>query len=141
VVCVQRPPETLSGAPTEFGVLDKKRGLLPGEVLADGAVQFDLDVTALIDGAGRVVIVGPLAHGSPADRFLYLGWRPIGGGKDEWIRRWKISLNDIPRASVDDLAASQRLSLRIGEGGLDRVWLDGDWTNEERDRDGSAASL
>ena len=88
------------GGPGEFGVQDKSNGLLAG-VEGDGCVVFDLLVEVRPDDGGSPVFVGPLAHGPPAARFLYLSWRNPTG---EYARRLKLALGSI---TWNDVAAAR----------------------------------
>jgi hypothetical protein len=129
LVCAKRPSEMCEGKPTVFGLQDKKRTLLPGELEANGALRFDFEANANAEGTDGVRLTGPYVHGSPADRYLYLGWRPLDGPDDAWIRRWKISLMGISRAIIDGLADGEGLMLRVGEAGRGKIWIDGEnWT-------------
>jgi hypothetical protein len=89
------------GGPADFGVQDKSNGLHPG-VEEDGGVGFDLRVEMKPGDGGAPVFIGPLAHGPPAARFLYLSWRNPTG---EYARRLKLALGSI---GWDDVAAARR---------------------------------
>jgi len=90
------------GGPGDFGVQDKSNGLFAGVAGADGSVVFDLSVEVKPDDGAAPVFAGPLAHGTPAGRFLYLSWRNPSG---EYARRLELPLGSI---SWNDVAAAQR---------------------------------
>jgi hypothetical protein len=102
ITCVAPPPADSEGQPTEFGVQDKQQALRSGIVQPDGALVFSCEVNVKPRaGSGAPDYSGPLVHGPAGARFLYLGWRPIGGA---WIKRFKIPLAPI---SWEQLAAAR----------------------------------
>jgi hypothetical protein len=90
------------GGPGDFGVQDKSDALRAGAVGEAGSVIFDLAVEVKPDNAAAPVFVGPLAHGPPAERFLYLSWRNAAGG---YARRLKLPLGSI---AWRDIAAARQ---------------------------------
>lgn len=90
----------------EFGMQDATGELIPGELLPDGHVRFDVGVVARrLRETGAISFVGPYAHGPAGDQFLYLNWRKPGTGND-WVSRRKLRLTSL---SWDELlAADQR---------------------------------
>jgi hypothetical protein len=100
LICQDPPPPEIDGRPAEFGLQDAHRTLHPGEVLADGAQRFELQVAVKAHAAtGAPDFGSPFVHGPALGRFLYLGWRPIG---DElWTRRYKIPLAAITWQLLD----------------------------------------
>ncbi len=64
--------------------------------------MFDLMVEVKPDDGASPVFVGPLAHGPPAGRFLYLSWRNPTG---EYARRLKLALGSI---AWSDIVAAKR---------------------------------
>jgi len=89
------------GGPDCFGVQDKSDGLCAGAA-EGGSVVFDLSVEVKPDNGSPPVFAGPLAHGSPTERFLYLSWRNASG---EYARRLKLPLGSI---AWSDIAAARR---------------------------------
>ena len=67
-------PAIWTPAPGAFGLQDKAGALHPGTPGAAGAVVFDFTLQVRSLDAKAVVLTGDFAHGSPAERFLYLGW-------------------------------------------------------------------
>jgi hypothetical protein len=98
------------GGPKAFGVQDKADGLHPGAVADDGGVIFELTFEVKADRSLAPVLSGPLAHGPPRERFIYLGWRNGAGG---YARRLKLPLGSIGWSDVD--AASRAGEPLIGE--------------------------
>ena len=80
-----------------FGLQDKHGVLHPGTRGAAGAVVFDFTLQVKSLDAETVVLCGDLAHGSPAERFLYLSWRDTQGG---FARRFKLPLSKIMPSQV-----------------------------------------
>jgi hypothetical protein len=96
-------PFKWSGGPRDFGVQNKANALHLGEVDADGTVKFDLSVEVKPEDGGAPVFVGPLAHGSPDARFLYLSWRNLQG---EYAQRFKLPLGSM---TWNDIRAAWRM--------------------------------
>jgi len=89
LTCANPPPAIHAGQATEFGILDKTGVLTPGMHLPGGALRFDIEVQVARRPDGSAACSGSYVHGPPGGRFLYLGWRPVGGA---WIRRTKVPL-------------------------------------------------
>lgn len=85
-------PVHWDGGPGAFGLQDKAEVLRPGVPGAGGAVVFDFTLQVKSADADAVVLVGDFAHGKPADRFLYLGWRNAAG---HFAQRLKLPLNTL----------------------------------------------
>lgn len=85
-------PVYWSGGPSDFGLQDKSGVLHPGEPDQDGGVSFELSLEVKLSRSEAPVFAGPFAHGPPAGRFLYLGWRNREGG---FAQRLKIPLGSI----------------------------------------------
>ena len=72
-------PVHWDGGAGAFGMQDKGGVLHPGTPGAGGSVVFDFTLRVKSLDARPVVLLGDVAHGTPAERFLYLGWRNAGG--------------------------------------------------------------
>ncbi len=92
-----------SGGPGDFGIQDKDNRLHPGVAGDGGGLVFDLSLE--VKPGDRPVFAGPLAHGPPKARFLYLSWRNTAGG---YARRLKLPLGAI---TWDDVAAARAAPL------------------------------
>ena len=77
--------------PAQFGIQDKDAVLHQGRTDKDGVVAFDFSLE-LKPGGAAPVFTGDFAHGKPAERFLYLGWRNAQGA---FAQRLKIPLGSI----------------------------------------------
>ena len=99
-------PVHWDGGPGAFGLQDKAEGLHPGTPCAGGAVAFDFTLRVKSVDAGGVVLVGDFAHGRPAERFLYLGWRNAAG---PYAQRLKLPLSGITPDQVRQAVADGRL--------------------------------
>jgi hypothetical protein len=86
------------GGPDDFGVQDTSGSLCAGVPGDDGSVVFDLSVEVKPGKGVAPVLVGPLAHGPPTERFLYLSWRNASG---EYARRLKLPLGSIACSDID----------------------------------------
>ena len=90
-------PVHWDGGAGAFGLQDKAAVLHPGSPGAAGAVVFDFTLQAKSLDAPTAVLAGDFAHGAPADRFLYLGWRNATGG---FAQRLKLPLFTITSEQV-----------------------------------------
>ena len=79
LTCLNPPPATWGGEPTEFGLQDRAGAVHPGTALPDGALLFELSVALPRFG-------GDFVHGPPSGRFRYLGYRHRRAGAP-WIGR------------------------------------------------------
>jgi len=112
---------------TEFGMQDAKGELIPGELLPDGHVLFDVGVVGRrLRETKAITFVGPYAHGPAGDQFLYLNWRKPGTGND-WVSRRKLRLTSV---LWDELLAADHLgdafafdaTGRMGHGSVPVEW-------------------
>ena len=99
-------PVYWDGGPGAFGLQDKDGALHGGTPGAAGAVVFDFTLRVKSVDAGTVVLVGDFAHGKPAERFLYLGWRNVAGN---FAQRLKLPLASITPEQVRRAVADGRL--------------------------------
>ena len=90
-------PAIWTPAPGAFGLQDKAGVLHPGSPGAAGAVVFDFVLQVKSKDAATIVLTGDFAHGAPAERFLYLGWRNGAGG---FAQRLKLPLFTITSEQV-----------------------------------------
>ncbi len=79
-------PLKWSGPPSAFGLQDKAGVLHPGLPGPNGTAIFDLSLHVKSTDTDAPVFVGDFAHGPPAGRFLYLGWRNAQGGFDQRLK-------------------------------------------------------
>jgi hypothetical protein len=90
-----QPGKPLSAEVLEFGMQDSKGGILPGTLLPEGLQRLDAVLTLERDDNGQPVFSGKFAHGTPADRFLFLSWKRAGVHDHPWGWRIKIPLGGI----------------------------------------------
>ena len=95
-------PVFWSRNPADFGLQDKTGVLHAGRSGHDGTVVFNLTLQLRPSGSDAPVFTGDFAHGPPAGRFLYLGWRNVDGG---FAQRLKLPLGTI---SGDDVREAVR---------------------------------
>ena len=101
----------VAGAAGAFGLQDKSEVLHAGSLRAGGALAFDFTLRVKSVGADAVVLVGDFAHGKPAERFLYLGWRNAAGN---YAQRLKVPLTTISPGQVRSaLADGKRLTATL----------------------------
>jgi hypothetical protein len=86
--------------PLEFGMQESKGEILPGTSLPAGLHRFDVVLALKEDDEGQPVFSGKFAHGTPADRFLYLSWKRARVHEHPWAWRVKIPLVGIDWAKV-----------------------------------------
>ena len=104
VVYDGKGPVHWDGGAGAFGLQDKSGALHPGTPGAAGAVVFDF--TLAVKSPGSAVLLGDFAHGTPAERFLYLGWRNTAGN---FAQRLKLPLTTITADQVRQAVADGRL--------------------------------
>ena len=85
-------PAIWTPAPGAFGLQDKAGALHAGTPGDAGATVFDFALQVKPHASGALVLAGEFAHGPPAARFLYLGWRSIDGS---FAQRLKLPLDGI----------------------------------------------
>ena len=90
-------PVHRDGGAGAFGLQDRHGALHPGTRGAAGAEVFDFTLQVKTLDADTVVLCGDFAHGSPAERFLYLAWADTSGG---FARRLKLPLSTITPSQV-----------------------------------------
>ena len=104
-------PAIWTPAPGAFGLQDKSEVLHVGTPGARGCVVFDLTLQVKAIGADGVVFTGDFAHGKPAERFLYLGWRNAAGS---YAQRLKVPLSTITPGQVREaIAQGTRLTATL----------------------------
>ena len=98
-------PVHWDGGAHAFGLQDKDEHLHPGAPGAAGARVFDFTLTVKSLDAATAVLTGDFAHGKPAERFLYLGWRNAAG---HYAQRLKLPLHAITSDQVRQALAQGR---------------------------------
>ena len=98
-------PAIWTPAPGAFGLQDKAEALHVGTPGRAGAVVFDFALQVKSLDVDQVVLVGDFAHGKPAERFLYLGWRNANGA---YAQRLKLPLHTITPALAREAIAKSR---------------------------------
>jgi hypothetical protein len=111
IICVSPPNPEDYGA--TFGIQDnsttKEWVIHKGKSLPKGDIQFECEChVSQNQASGKPNFLGPFVHGSTADRFLYLSWRPKDwrpGGPEvpRWVclRRMKIRLGSITWPQIE----------------------------------------
>ena len=99
-------PAIWTPAPGAFGLQDKDAVLHVGTPGPSGTTVFEFSLVAKPHpSSGAIVLSGDFAHGPPAARFLYLGWRNAAGA---FAQRLKLPLAGIGQPLVDAATASSR---------------------------------
>ena len=132
-IVVLRPPTGV-----RFAVQRGKADLLPPARMSDDEEVFELEVRVAARGEGSAPnLLGPFAHGPPADRFLYVSSGTSAGQPgSRWTRRAKIKTAGIGWELVEETLATPGavLEARIAGTGRDGgpccatvPLLDGGW--------------
>ena len=116
-------PPASPGMP--FGLQDTAGHLTPGVNEPDGSIRFEVEIQALtVEGSVR--FRGPVVHGPPTARFLYLSCRSTPELTAPWVFRLKVPLDGIPAD-----ATSVEGHVRATQGGTVRL-LGAGWTASSR---------
>ncbi len=99
-------PAIWTPRPGAFGLQDKAEVLHQGTPGPGGTVVFEFTLQARPHDSGAAVLSGEFAHGPPAGRFLYLGWRNAQGA---FAQRLKLPLSGIAWADVVAAIAKQQV--------------------------------
>ncbi|HEV7590563.1 MAG TPA: DUF5990 family protein [Longimicrobium sp.] len=132
-ITVLHPP-----AGVTLAVQRGKSDLLPPASISTDAVVFELSVRVAPRGeGGEPNLLGPFAHGPPADRFLYVNSGTSAGQPDScWTRRAKLKTAGIGWALIEEVLGTPGavLEARIRGAGRDGgpccatvPLLDGGW--------------
>lgn len=98
-------PAIWTPAPGAFGLQDKDGVLHVGTPGASGSTVFAFALQARPHKSGGFILTGAFAHGTPEDRFLYLGWRRADGA---FAQRLKVPLAAISQDQVDEAMRRDR---------------------------------
>ena len=101
-----RGPAIWTPMPGGFGLQDKAGLLHQGTPGPAGVAVFEFSLQAKPHDSGAAVLSGEFAHGPPAARFLYLGWRNTQGG---FAQRLKLPLSGVAWADVAAALARQQV--------------------------------
>lgn len=99
-------PAIWTPLPGAFGLQDKDVVLHPGAPGTGGTTVFEFTLQARPHESGEAVLSGAFAHGPPAARFLYLGWRNAQGA---FAQRLKLPLSGIAWPDAAAAIAQQRV--------------------------------
>ncbi|HSU17469.1 DUF5990 family protein [Longimicrobium sp.] len=131
-IVVVRPPMGVA-----FAVQRGRDALLPPTRASAGEIVFDLTVR-VADRGGAVNVLGPFAHGTPADRFVYVSSGTSAGQAGScWTRRAKVKTAAIDWPLVEAALATPGAVLEARIEGTARdggpccatvPLLDGGWT-------------
>lgn len=84
-----------------FGLQDKERRLSAGQPQPDGALVFDCELRAKRAADDTPNFLGDYAHGTAADRFLYLTLQDSETVQARIVKRIKVKLGSITWAQVE----------------------------------------
>ena len=101
-----RGPAIWTPAPGAFGLQDKAGVLHQGTPGPGGTTVFEFTLQARPHESGAAVLSGEFAHGPPAARFLYLGWRNAQGA---FAQRLKLPLSGLAWVDVAAAIAQRRV--------------------------------
>lgn len=97
IIC-ENPPDLEA---TAFGLQDKKRELVAGELLDDGRLRFRCELTVSQADSGQPNFTGSFAHGTVQERFLYLTHRALQQNEWQIRKRIKVHLKTITWEQVE----------------------------------------
>ena len=84
-----------------FGLQDKDRQLVKGQLKADGSLIFECEVRAKRAADGTPNFLGAFAHGTATDRFLYLMLLNGDSNQAGIVKRIKVKLASITWEQVE----------------------------------------
>jgi hypothetical protein len=121
-VIVEPMPPPKFGDWTEIdGRLQKGQTTVPPVRRVGDTAVMDAEVQAVPNQrTGEPNFLGDYAHGTPADRFLYVAWEGTRDGERERFRRAKIRLTGITWPLLDRLARTPGGRLQATMDGVDR---------------------
>ncbi|AJE23472.1 DUF5990 family protein [Azotobacter chroococcum] len=94
-----------------FGLQDKSQVVHEGSRKRDGSHEFAGVIEVRDKGAGVVDFAGPLVHGTPGARFLYLSWKRTVDAAAPWVQRIKVPL----QFTVSDLVKAIEIRADVTE--------------------------
>ncbi len=120
---VVNPPD-VTGAGLEFGLQDKDQRLYDGVMQADGSLRFECELQVRQGADQKPNFLGAFAHGTPADRFLYLTTKQEG----RITRRIKVKLATATWGQIEALRYGDVIQAMIDGRGVASVpLLGGGW--------------
>jgi hypothetical protein len=133
ITCPTPPSCPFDSRPTEFGVQDREQVVHQGQVHTDGSISFEVTVSAVRHAAGSLVrFRGPFVHGTPAEPFLYLGFRHVEGSPVAWIRRIKVRFPVLTWEQLEAIPETSVLAARVsGERRRTIPLHTYDWTQQD----------
>lgn len=91
----------------QFGVQRGKLDLIPPTTATEAELTFDLSVRVGRRPDGAPNLLGPYAHGTPTDRFVYIASGSLVGHGDAcWRRRAKVRLAGITWSLIEATLAT-----------------------------------
>jgi hypothetical protein len=106
-VTVDYPP---SGPGVVFGLQDKSGHIVDGVPGPQGQITFEGEVRVTPTSTGNPNFLGPITHGPPTSRHLYLSHGRSGG--EGWIKRIKLPLASITWEMIN-AASDGAISARV----------------------------
>ncbi len=109
VISAHYPPEKQANPVLIFGMQDKAKNVHTGAEQANGEIWFECDLRVKRDDkSGAPNFLGDFAHGTTAQRFIYLalGYEKIGHYVG--IKRWKIHLSPLTWHQVEQAIAQNK---------------------------------
>ena len=87
-------PEPPGDEEADLGLQDKSGAVHAGRPLPKGGLRFTCQVEVLTRN-GDLDFRGPLVHGTPGQRFIYLSWKRRQEAAAPWVQRVKVPLNGV----------------------------------------------
>lgn len=109
VISAHNPPEKQANPALIFGMQDKAKHVHTGKDQANGEVWFECELRVKRDDkSGAPNFLDDFAHGTPAQRFIYLVLGYAQSGHYVGIKRWKIHLSPITWEQVEQASAQNK---------------------------------
>ena len=137
LICID-PPIIEDTDTLRFGLQDKNKQLLKGDKTSSDTLIFEFELDVKQDTDESPNFTGSYAHGSPAERFLYLTLMTLQGDSQAIIKRIKIPLKTITWEQVQVVLDDDTKVLEVKVGGQQSgtvPLLDKGWVIERRKTD------
>src|SRR5688572_27975838 len=106
-IIVVNPPPGVT-----FAVQSGRKDLVPPARTTSKELGFELSVRLGTPRDGKPNLLGAVAQGTPAERFIYVNSGTLAGQKEScWTRRAKVFLTSIKQSEIDEVLSNPKLVL------------------------------
>lgn len=113
IICIDTPVACADNNEVRFGVQDKNKQLRMGAKLSPDACLFEFELTVRQHTDGSPNFTGSFAHGSRADRFIYLSYMRLVDETWKIINRIKVPLKTITWEQVHNVWGDDERLLQV----------------------------